>query len=75
MIEKKMISENNESLFLSKVSEDHMAGEIVINGDQCVNGSSACQGSLNNSRCSNGNCDNSSNGRKCTVLSPSIGIF
>ncbi len=76
LIEEKIISGNTESVFLSKGNENLIAGElIVVNGNQCVNGSSACQGSINDSRCSNGNCDNSSNGRKCTVLSPSTGIL
>ena len=76
IIEEKMVSSDSESLYLSKINEDLIAGDfIVVNGNQCINGSSACQGSINDSRCSNGNCDNSSNGRKCTVLSPSTGIL
>lgn len=76
VIEEKIISGNVESLLISKINENLIGGDfIVVNGNQCVNGSSACQGSINDSRCSNGNCDNSSNGRKCTVLTPSSGIL
>jgi len=73
-IEEKMILSADDCFLLYKANENLQAGSIVVNGNQCVNGSSACQGSINDSRCSNGNCDNSTNGRKCTVLTPSTGL-
>lgn len=75
-LEQKMINNDQEMILLSKnIDANFGAGAIVINGEQCVNGSSACQGSINGTRCSNSDCNNSSNSKKCTVLQPSTGIF
>lgn len=74
-LEEKILHDSHETVLLSKKAEQRSgAGLIVINGDQCVNGSSACQGSINGKRCSNSDCDNSSNSKKCTTIQPA-GIF
>lgn len=70
-LEEKILHDAHETVLLSKNPEQSFGtGLIVVNGDQCVNGSSACQGSINGKRCSNGDCDNSSNSKKCTTIQP-----
>jgi len=74
-LEQNMTDNYHESIILTNFSEQQYGGDFIgVNDKSCVNGSAACQGSINDSRCSNGNCDNSINGRKCTVLTPSTGL-
>ncbi|KQM24971.1 hypothetical protein ASE55_17655 [Chryseobacterium sp. Leaf201] len=71
-----MIDNNHESLILTNSMEHSHGGNFIgVNDSRCVNGSSACQGSINDYKCSNGDCGTSINTKKCTVLQPSTGIL
>lgn len=75
-LEQMIIDENQETILLSKtIDQSFGSGFIVTNGELCVNASSACQGSTNGRRCSNSDCSDSTNTKKCTVLQPSTGIL
>lgn len=70
-LERNMIDNNQESMILTSFVEQSQGGFVGVNDSRCINSSASCQGSINDSRCSNGNCDSSINGRKCTTIQPS----
>lgn len=65
-LEQKMLDSNQESFILVNDSQNVFGG-IGVNSGSCINGSDACNGSING-KCSNSKCDNSMNTRKCTVI-------
>lgn len=72
-LEHQIIDNNEELILLSRNVNDNFGGNLIItNGDRCINSSSACQGSINDYKCSNGNCDNSSNGKRCTTIQSTL---
>lgn len=74
-LERNMIDNNQESMILTSFIEQSQGGFIGVNESRCINGTTSCQGSINDSRCSNGNCDSSINGRKCTTIQQPTGIL
>ncbi|WP_294200453.1 hypothetical protein [uncultured Chryseobacterium sp.] len=67
-LERNMIDNNQESLVLTNFAEQSQGGFIGINDSRCINATATCQGSINDYKCSNGNCDSSMNGKKCTTI-------
>lgn len=75
-LEQMIIDENQETILLSKTIDlSFGSGLIVTNGELCINSTSACQGSMNGRKCSNSDCSDSTNTKKCTTIQPSTGIL
>ena len=70
-IEQKMLDSNQESMILTGSEGEELGGN---NSRRCTNKAAACDSSINDRKCTNGNsngCDGSING-KCTLIEASI---
>ena len=66
-LESEQLKANQDTMLISG-SYENQSGEIGTNASRCVNGTTACIGSINDRRCSNGVCDYTINGKKCTTV-------
>lgn len=66
-LESEQLKANQDTMLISG-SYENQSGAIGTNASRCVNGTTACIGSINDRRCSNGVCDYTINGKNVRQL-------